>query len=176
MNKATGNITDIRDRYIIETDLLPRILLGREGILAVISILEDKGSFFVKLFDVIDSKCPYSANDFYVENIVFDKDHSILEITMPEPERARLCEMLMIAVDSEVKKIRYLTVERTVEGGKFLCEWEIEKNGNDDDSDDSGESNESYNSGKKIHSNYGDFSRAKVLDVLGWRQLSRSNE
>ena len=154
--KKAPQMSDTIERYTIETDLLPSLVLGHDGISVATTILDEKGKFFVKLFSLLnkDYPCPYSANDFLVKNFTVDKDHYILEITMPKPEISPLCEKLIIAVDFSMKVLRYLTVEKGAVGGSILCEWSFDRS-----------------NGGKTHSNYGEFSKPKLIKILGWQYL-----
>ena len=152
--KKEPQIHDTLDRYNVEADLLPHLILGNNGISVATAILDEKGKFFVKLFSSLHkgSPCLYSANDFSVKNFTVDEEHYILEITMPKPEVSPLCEQLIIAVDFSINAIRYLTVEKGAVGGSILCEWKI-----------------SGSNGGKTHLNYGEFSKAKLIKILGWQ-------
>ena len=142
------------DRYMIEADLLPSLILGSNGISVAETILDEKGKFFVKLYSSLhkDCLCFYSVNDFSVKNFKFDKDHYLLEITMPKPEISPLCEKLIIAIDFSMKAIRYITIEKGAVGGSILCEWKF-----------------SGSDGRKTHLNYGEFSKPKLISILGWQ-------
>ena len=152
--KKETQMNNTIDRYTIEADLLPSLILGNNGISVAETILDEEGKFFVKLFSSLhqDRRCRYSANDFSVKNFEFDTDHYILEITMPRPEISPLCEKLIIAIDFRINVIRYLTVEKGAVGGSILCEWKI--NGGN---------------GGKTHLNYGEFDKAKLIKILGWQ-------
>lgn len=154
--KKTPRRQDIAVRYAVEADILPHLILGRDGLSVVAAMLEKKSDFFVELFSSQYVRI-YSASDFSVKNFEIDANHSILEVEMPEPEVSPLCEKLIIAVDSSMKVIRYLTVEKGfAEGpfasGPFLCEWKL--------------SNES--SEGRMHLNYGNFSQPKLMEILEW--------
>ena len=126
--KKEPHMGDTMNRYTIEADLLPHLILGNNGISVATTILDEKGKFFVKLFSSLNTehRCIYSANDFSVKNFKVDTSHYILEITMPKPEISPLCEKLIIAVDFSIRTTRYLTVEKGAVGGSILCEWKIE--------------------------------------------------
>lgn len=152
--KKESQMSDTLDRYKIESDLLPHLILENNGISVATNIMDEKGKFFVKLFSSLNTEhhCIYSANDFSVKNFKVDTNHYILEITMPKPEISPLCEKLILAVDFSIRAIRYLTVEKGDVGRSFLCEWKIDRS-----------------NGGKTHLNYGEFSKTKLIKILEWQ-------
>lgn len=151
--ESSMNETSIR--YAIEAELLPRLLLDDSGIAVVVEILQKEGNFFVELYSSLHEGenyyCPYAASDFSVDKIGVAGNRGFLRITMPKPEIIPLCEMIIIALDVGIEKIRYFTVEKSFAGKSILGEWQIDEvNG-------------------KTHLNYGEFTESKLIQILGWQ-------
>ena len=152
--KKEPSMFETMGRYTMEADLLPKLLLGDDGISVATAILEEEGKFFVRLYSSLGSRCPYSARDFSVKNFKFDENRYMLEITMPKPEMPPLCERLIITIDFSIRVIRYITVEMDIIGGPFLCEWKLDDTNNRDG---------------KTHLNYGEFTKSKLREIIGWQ-------
>lgn len=123
---------DIQTRYTIEHSFLPKVFFDEERCSSLIlTISEEEGSFFVNLFNVLnkdksDYHCPYSTKQFSVKKMQFNTSSGnkiyILQVQMPKPERAPLCEEILFVHNDNLESLKYITVEKDEECS-FICEW-----------------------------------------------------
>ncbi len=63
----------------------------------------------------------YKKEDFSVTVPQVSKGVKGFEITLPEPEKSPLCYVFYFVCHKDNKKCAYYTVEKTEQGGVYLC-------------------------------------------------------
>ncbi len=131
--KEKNIVYDTSNRYYIEHDLLPELILGENGVSILYGLLKEKGEFFVDLFNRLNSEdinyhCPYKISDYKIRGIKLNDDKYCVEISLPRPEREPLCKNIYIIHGQHYEDRRYFTIERGhSEKEQFLCEWTSDK-------------------------------------------------
>lgn len=149
--KSTENKTvDTRDRYSMEHIILPKLILGENGIEVLSAILSEKGQFFVKIYEDMNKnidnyQCPYQRSQFVIDGMRFEDNDNLyaVQIQMPIPEREPLCKMIIITHDANLENRRYITIEMD-SSGYCMCEWIADGR----------------------HINYGKFSANRLLEIM----------
>lgn len=121
---------DTSDRYQLEHLVLPMGILGESGANILKAILEQKGNFFIELYNTMnkdksDYICRYSSDDFKIHTVRLNEkgnEKLVIQIQMPKPERTALCSSIYIVHDENFENRRYITVELSG-GGLVICEW-----------------------------------------------------